>query len=219
MLSSQIPDEFKLVAHPVGDGAPFVRLSLFTMQQTKEDTPMKRFTLPVITLLITALLFMMFSFSAGVALASAAKHKPPLPPPDFSIDAPVGYLGFLAQGAIPGSPCSNCNGKILPQPAYPVDVYGDCFYDWNTMGIVPLNGFLGTVTLTLSGLPSGVTSLTTPSVTVTQKGIPADFTFELQASSTATLGKATVTITGTSGSLVHTFQTPISVGTALPPPC
>jgi hypothetical protein len=27
------------------------------------------------------------------------------------------------------------------------------------MGIVPLNGFLGTVTLTLSGLPSGVTSL------------------------------------------------------------
>jgi len=87
------------------------------------------------------------------------------------------------------------------------------------MGIVPLNGFLGTVTLTLSGLPSGVTSLTTPSVTVTQKGIPADFTFELQASSTATLGNATVTITGTSGSLVHTFQTPISVGTALPPPC
>ena len=120
MLSSQIPDEFKLVAHPVGDGAPFVRLSLFTMQQTKEDTPMKRFTLPVITLLITALLFMMFSFSAGVALASAAKHKPPLPPPDFSIDAPVGYLGFLAQGAIPGSPCSNCNGKILPHLPTPL---------------------------------------------------------------------------------------------------
>ncbi len=166
---------------------------------------MKRVTLPVITLLITALLFMMFSFSAGGAHASAAKRKPPLPAPDFVINAPVGHLGFLAQGAIPGSPCSNCNGGILPEPAYPVDVYGDCFYDWNTMAIVPLNGFLGTVMLTLSGLPSGVTSLTTPTVTVTQKGIPALFTFELQASSTATLGNATVTITGTSVSLVHTI--------------
>jgi len=36
---------------------------------------MKRFTWPVITLLVTAFLFMMFSFSAGGALASAARPR------------------------------------------------------------------------------------------------------------------------------------------------
>ena len=183
---------------------------------------MKRFTLPVIILLITALLFMMFSFPAGGALASAAHRKPPPTPPpapDFTISAnyqPAAFTGFLVQGAIPGSPCSNCNGGELVEPAYPVFVYG-CFYDSNRMSIFPLNGFLGTVNLTLSGLPAGVTSLTTTSVTVTQKGIPVFFGFELQASSTATLGDATITITATSVSIVHSIGMPISVGTALPP--
>jgi hypothetical protein len=126
-------------------------------------------------------------------------------------------VGFLAQGAIPDSPCSVCDGG-LPEPAYLIFVYG-CFYDWNTLTVFPFNNFLGTVNLTVSGLPDGVTSLMPTSVTVTKLGGlgQVNFAFELQASSTAALESATVTITATSGTLVHSLAMPISVGTALPP--
>src|SRR5215471_4647392 len=119
-----------------------MRLLVFTMQPTKEDTPMKRYTLPVIALLITALLFTLLSLPAAGAGASAAGHKPkptptPTPSPDFIIEAnyqPGAFTSFLAQGAIPGSPCQPCNGGTLPQPAYLQFVYG-CFFDSNLMDI------------------------------------------------------------------------------------
>jgi len=72
-----------------------------------------------------------------------------------------------------------------------------------------LNGFSGTVTATLSGLPSGVTS-DSSSYTVTP-GIPAVVT--LTASSGASSAVSTVTITGTSGSASHTATITLSVGT------
>ena len=167
-----------------------------------------RIILPLVMVLLLSLCVTLFN--APVTRAASG--------PDFLITAnyqPSAFTGFLAQGAKPGSPCSNCNGG-LPEPAYLANSLG-CFYDSNSMTIFPLNGFLGTVNLKLSGLPSGVTSRTATSVTVTRIGYPAIFTFELKASSTATLGNATVTITGTSGSIVHTIQMPISVGTVLPP--
>jgi hypothetical protein len=58
---------------------------------------MKRFTWSVITLLVTALLFMMFSFSAGGALASAARPRPtstptpsPTPPSSSGVNSQAG---------------------------------------------------------------------------------------------------------------------------------
>lgn len=52
------------------------------MRQTKKDTPMKRVTWSVITLLVTAFLVALFSFPGGGALASAAQHRPrPTPTP------------------------------------------------------------------------------------------------------------------------------------------
>jgi hypothetical protein len=65
----------------------------------------------------------------------------------------------------------------------------------STITVVPLNGFSGSVTLSASGLPSGVTAGFSPNPT------PSTSTLTLTASATASLGTATVTITGTSGSL------------------
>jgi hypothetical protein len=81
----------------------------------------------------------------------------------------------------------------------------------STITVTPSGGFTGSVTLSASGLPSGVTASfgtnpTTGSSVVT-------FT----ASSTATTGTSSVTITGTSGSLTHTTSLSLTVnGVATP---
>src|SRR5579859_6623517 len=78
----------------------------------------------------------------------------------------------------------------------------------STITVTPSGGFTGSVTLSNSALPSGVsatygTNPTTGSSTVT-------FT----ASSTATTGTSTITITGVSGTLSHTTTISLTVNTA-----
>jgi endoglucanase len=65
--------------------------------------------------------------------------------------------------------------------------------------------FTGAVSFTASGLPSGVTVAFNPSTATTGNSVTATFT----ASGTATLGGATVTLNGTSGSV--TRSTPVSL--------
>jgi subtilase family serine protease len=79
----------------------------------------------------------------------------------------------------------------------------------STITIIPTDSFTGSVTLTASGLPTGVTAAfgTNPAT--------ATSVLTLTASGTATTGTVTVTITGVSGSLTHT--TTISL-TVTPPP-
>ena len=67
------------------------------------------------------------------------------------------------------------------------------------------NGFSGSVTLSASGLPSGVTAAFSPSSTSTTS------TLTLTASSSAATGTATVTVTGVSGSLTHTAAISLAV--------
>jgi subtilase family serine protease len=67
-----------------------------------------------------------------------------------------------------------------------------------TITIHPTNGFAGSVTLSASGLGSGVTAAFSPNPAT------GTSTLTLTASSTATTGTRTVTITGVSGSLSHT---------------
>ncbi len=69
-------------------------------------------------------------------------------------------------------------------------------------------GFSGTVALSASGLPSGVTATFSPSSASSQS------TLTLTASSSAATGTSTVTITGTSGSLSHTATLSLTVNTA-----
>ena len=73
----------------------------------------------------------------------------------------------------------------------------------STVSITPLNGFSGSVNLSASGLPGGVTATFSPNPATTTS------TITLTASATATTGTSTATITGTSGSL--TSNTSISL--------
>jgi hypothetical protein len=81
----------------------------------------------------------------------------------------------------------------------------------STITVNPTGGFTGSVTLSASGLPSGVTASfgTNP----TTGSSVATFT----ASSTATTGTASVTITGTSGTLSHTTSISLTVNATATP--
>jgi hypothetical protein len=81
----------------------------------------------------------------------------------------------------------------------------------STITVNPVNGFSGSVSLSASGLPSGVTASFNPGSTTTNS------TLTLTASSTATTGTATVTVTGTSGSLTHTTTISLTVNAAATP--
>src|SRR5437899_2220385 len=75
----------------------------------------------------------------------------------------------------------------------------------STITVSPQNGFNGNVSLSVSGLPSGVTASFNPSSTTSTS------TLTLTANSTATTGTVTVTITGTSGSLTSTTTVSLTV--------
>jgi hypothetical protein len=75
----------------------------------------------------------------------------------------------------------------------------------STITVTDLNGFSGSVNLTASGLPSGVTAAFSPNPTTSTS------TLTLTASATAALGTATVTITGKSGSLTQTTTLTLTV--------
>src|SRR5215469_10652417 len=74
-----------------------------------------------------------------------------------------------------------------------------------TITVNQLNGFAGTVALSASGLPTGVTPSFNPTNATTTSVLT------LSASSTAATGNYTVTITGTSGTLTHTTTVSLNV--------
>jgi hypothetical protein len=75
----------------------------------------------------------------------------------------------------------------------------------STITVTPSGGFTGSVTLSASGLPSGVTATFGTNPTTSTSSV----TFT--ASSTATTGTSSVTITGTSGSLTHTTTISLTI--------
>ena len=81
----------------------------------------------------------------------------------------------------------------------------------STITVTPQNGFNGSVTLSASGLPNGVTASFNPNPTT---GVS---TLTLTAGASAATGTSTVTITGVSGALTHTTTVQLTVTTALGP--
>jgi FG-GAP repeat len=75
----------------------------------------------------------------------------------------------------------------------------------NTIMITPENGFSGSVSLSASGLPSGVTAAFSPNPAT------GSSTLTLTASATATPGTATVRVIGTSGNLTQTTTLTLTV--------
>jgi hypothetical protein len=78
----------------------------------------------------------------------------------------------------------------------------------STITETPSGGFTGSVTLSASGLPAGVTAAFGTNPTTGSSAL----TFT--ASTTATTGTATVTVTGTSGTLTHTTTISLTVNAA-----
>lgn len=78
-----------------------------------------------------------------------------------------------------------------------------------TVTITPSGGFTGSVSLSVSGLPSGATGSFTPNPATSSS------TLNITTSSSTPAGTSTVTITGTSGSLTHT--TTVSLTVNVPP--
>src|SRR6266849_4832802 len=74
-----------------------------------------------------------------------------------------------------------------------------------TITVTPQNGFSGSVSLSASGLPSGVTASFSPNPAT------AASTLTLTVGSTAATGTVTVTVTGTSGSLTNTTTISLAV--------
>ncbi|MGA9667654.1 MAG: RICIN domain-containing protein [Terracidiphilus sp.] len=84
----------------------------------------------------------------------------------------------------------------------------------STITVASNDGFDSAVSLSVSGLPSGVTaSLSSSSVTPSANG-SASSTLTLTANSSATAGTATVIITGTGGGLTNTTTVALTVGSS-----
>ena len=132
---------------------------------------------------------------------------------DFSLTAnyrPPGFVGHLVRGGLPD--CPTCTTAV--EPRY-LGTSFSCFYDSNTLDLVSLNDFSGTVVLDVLNLPPGVTSQTATSVVVPRRGAVST-PFRLHADPGAPLGDATVTVRATSGGLLHTLVLPIRVADQLP---
>ncbi len=78
----------------------------------------------------------------------------------------------------------------------------------DSISVTDLNGFTGSVALSASGLPTGVTATFSPASTTSSSILT------LTASSSATTGAKAITITGTSGSLTHTATVTLTVTAA-----
>ena len=81
----------------------------------------------------------------------------------------------------------------------------------STITVNPTGGFTGSVTLSASGLPAGVTA------TFGTNPTTGSSVMTLTASGTATTGTSSVLVTGTSGALTHTTSVSLTVNAAATP--
>jgi leucyl aminopeptidase len=84
----------------------------------------------------------------------------------------------------------------------------------STITVASQNSFSSATTLSVSGLPTGVTAAFSPNPVTPPANGTATSTLTFTASTTATTGTSTVTVTGTSGSLVQTATITLTVTTA-----
>ena len=98
---------------------------------------------------------------------------------------------------------SNPNFSISASPATVAVTQGGS--GTSTISIAPTGGFTGSVSLSASGLPTGVTATFSPASTATSS------TVTFTAAANAATGTTTVTITGASGTLSHTVSIQLAV--------
>ena len=132
-------------------------------------------------------------------------------PPNGNIAPPGYYMLFILNSS--GVPSVATFVQVVPQPDFSVTATpssqtvppgtGTSY----TVTVTPSNGFNGTVTFDVSGLPSGATATFNPS-SVTGSG---SSTMSVSTSSSTPDGTYPLTITTTSGNLTHTTQVTLVV--------
>jgi len=81
----------------------------------------------------------------------------------------------------------------------------------STVTVTSQNGFNSATTLSVSGLPSGVTAAFSTNPVTPPANSSATSTLTFTASSTATTGTSTVTVTGSSGTITHTTTIALTI--------
>lgn len=119
----------------------------------------------------------------------------------------ISEFTMLVQNAFPAVPASTAPGFSISSSGVSVE---QGFSASASVTVNAINGFTGTVALSASGLPSGVTASFNPASVTGSSGSSLTFT----ASSTAAVGPATVTITGTSGSTTASTTLTLNVTAA-----
>jgi galactose oxidase-like protein/glyoxal oxidase-like protein len=132
-------------------------------------------------------------------------------PPNGNIAPPGYYMLFLLNSS--GVPSVATFVQVVSQPDFSVTATpssqtvppgtGTSY----TVTVTPSNGFNGTVTFNVSGLPSGATATFNPT-SVTGSG---SSTMSVNTSSSTPGGSYPLTITATSGNLTHTTQVTLVV--------
>ncbi|HVP53154.1 MAG TPA: protease pro-enzyme activation domain-containing protein, partial [Terriglobales bacterium] len=118
-----------------------------------------------------------WDFATGIGTVNAANLVNNWPTPNFTLSANPSSV-TITQGAPGGT---------------------------TTITVNQQNGFHGSVSLSASGLPAGVTASFNPASTTTTS------TLTLSANTTATVGTVNITVTGTSGSLTNPVQISLTV--------
>ncbi|HEX2918508.1 MAG TPA: hypothetical protein VHN81_08295 [Edaphobacter sp.] len=123
--------------------------------------------------------------SGGVSHSSSVAITVASPPPDFTLVVAPASLTLT-----PGGPASSVQVTAIAR-----------------------NGFSGTVTTTISGLPTGVTAV--PTALTLTSGIAQSVSFSAAAAASTT--STSVAFTGISDTLTHSASLALSVATSSPP--
>jgi hypothetical protein len=130
----------------------------------------------------------LLSACGGGGGATKSNPPPPAPSPDFAL--------------------------VIGSPTVTIQQQGKS--QTQEVGINPLNGFTSTVSVTLEGLPSGVSASPAGPYSFTPGGDLQGVFFDLSALSTASVGTSTITVTATSGSITHTITFSVQVTAQAP---
>ncbi len=127
-----------------------------------------------------------------------------------SSSAAVGQYALTITGTSGASTATATLSLGIYTPNFTLSSYGDVSLGQGSsattgVNVSPQYGFTGSVNLAVSGLPSGVTSSFSPNPTT------GSSTLTFTAANSASVGKFTATITGTSGSLKSTTTFSLSI--------
>ena len=136
-------------------------------------------------------LLVIFALMTGCGGGSSASNPPPPPTPtpvtgDFSLQIPFNQVTIQQRGV----------SQFL------------------VVNVTRLQGFAGAITISLQGLPAGVTATANGPTTLAAGSINQGVAFSVSASSSAVVATNSITVVGTSGNLTHSSNASVIVHAA-----